>query len=74
MRDRSCVRNSDNSFDELNEYHIDMFVFLDLIKLRHHGDDVHVSDLLRTKVLTEAVGPEDAVIEFCERHELGCAR
>jgi len=50
-----------------------VLVLFNLIKLRLHGEIVLVSDLLGAEIFTQAISPEDDVIEFIQRHVLGSA-
>ena len=70
VRDFCLVSNPDYSLQELNENHVYVLVLFDLIDLCHHSKVVHISYLLRTEILTQAIGSEDAVVKFGERHEL----
>ena len=74
VRDFCFVSNPDYSLQELNENHVYVLVLFDLIDLCHHSKVVHISYLLRTEILTQAISSEDVVIKFGERHELRCTR
>ena len=73
MRYLYLVGNSDNSFEELNEYHVDMPVFVYFLDLGHHRLVEHVAKRLCAKVNPKAFAVDHAVLELSYGHELRSA-